>query len=92
MTTPGIDLPVERVDNVPPRLRLSPLDARILRATDPMRERTAQRVATTADCSEDIAHGCLRRLRGRMLIEPDGRRPTGWLRTRDGDLALEHQP
>ena len=78
--------------NVTPRLRLSALDARVLRATDPIRERTAQRVATIVGCSQDVAHSCLRRLRGRMLVEPDGCRPTGWLRTRDGDRALEHQP
>jgi hypothetical protein len=75
-----------------PRLTLSPLDARVLRATDPLRERTAARVARAADCSESVAHSCLRRLRGRMLVEPDGSRPTSWLRTRDGDRALEHQP
>jgi hypothetical protein len=70
---------------------LNPLDARVLRATDPFRERTAARVALLAVCSEDVAASCLRRLRGRMLIEPDGCRPTGWLRTREGDVALEHQ-
>lgn len=73
-------------------LRLSPLDVRVLRATDPFRERTAARVARAVGCSEDVAASCLRRLRGRMLVEPDGCRPTGWLRTHDGDVALEHQP
>jgi hypothetical protein len=73
-------------------LSLSPLDARVLRATDAFYVRTAERVARLADCSEDVASSCLRRLRGRMLVEPDGSRPTGWLRTRDGDLALEHHP
>jgi hypothetical protein len=73
-------------------LTLGPLDARVLRATDPFRERTAERVARLADCSEDLAGSSLRRLRGRMLVEPDGCRPTGWLRTRVGDVALEHQP
>jgi hypothetical protein len=73
-------------------LTLSPLDARVLRATDPFRERTVGRVARLADCSEDLAGSSLRRLRGRMLVEPDGCRPTGWLRTREGDVALEHQP
>jgi hypothetical protein len=73
-------------------LMLSPLDARVLRATDPLRERTVGRVAQLAGCSEDVAHSCLRRLRGRMLVEVDGSRLTGWLRTREGDVALEHEP
>ena len=73
-------------------LTLSALDARVLRATDPFRERTVERVAVLAGCSEDVARSCLRRLRGRMLIEPDGCCPTGWLRTRGGDVALEHAP
>ena len=72
--------------------QLSPLDARVLRAVDPLRERTVARIAKLAGCCEDIASSSLRRLRGRMLIEPDGSRPTGWLRTREGDLMLEHQP
>jgi hypothetical protein len=92
MTIRDVDLTGERAVSVPPRFTLSPLDARVLRATDPMRERTAERVATMIECSEDVARSCLRRLRARMLVEPDGCRPTGWLRTRDGDLALEHQP
>jgi hypothetical protein len=71
---------------------LSPLDARVLRATDPLRERTAARVAERAGCGEDVAASCLGRLRVRMLVEVDGCRPTGWLRTRRGDLCLEHQP
>lgn len=71
---------------------LSPLDARVLRAVEPMRERTAARVAQLVGCAEDVAASSLRRLRGRTLIEPDGCRPTGWLRTRHGDLFLEHQP
>jgi hypothetical protein len=71
---------------------LSPLDARVLRAVDPMRERTAARIAELAGCRQDVASSSLRRLRGPMLIEPDGSRPTGWLRTHRGDLALEHQP
>jgi hypothetical protein len=74
------------------RSQLSPLDARVLRATDPLRKRTAARIAERVGCGEDVAGSCLRRLRGRMLVEVDGRRPTGWLRTRDGDLVLEHQP
>jgi hypothetical protein len=92
MTIPGIDLSQQPAASIPPRLTLSPLDAQVLRATDPLRERTAQHIATMIDCSQDVARSCLRRLRGRMLVEPDGRRPTGWLRTHDGDLALEHQP
>lgn len=74
------------------RLELSPLDARVLRATDPRWERTAGRIAEQVGCREDVAVSCLRRLRGRMLVEDDGGRPTGWLRTLDGDLVLEHQP
>ncbi len=73
------------------RLELIPLDARVLRATDPLRERTAARIAERVGCREDVAASALRRLRGRMLVEVDGCRPTGWLRTRDGDLVLEHQ-
>jgi len=73
-------------------LTLSALDARVLRATDPLRERTAVRVAGIVGCSEDVAASCLRRLRGRMLVEVDGCRPTGWLRTDRGDVALEHAP
>ena len=75
-----------------PWLQLTLLDARVLRATDAYRERTAERVARMAGCSEEEARRSLRRLRGKMMIEPDGRRPTGWLRTRRGDLALEHAP
>jgi hypothetical protein len=73
-------------------LTLSALDVRVLRATDALRERTAERVAGIVGCSEDVAASCLRRLRGRMLVEVDGCRPTGWLRTHRGDVALEHQP
>lgn len=71
-------------------LGLSLLDARVLRATDAFGVRRVERVARLAGCSEEIAHSCLRRLRGRMLVEVDGSRPTGWLRTHRGDLALEH--
>ncbi len=73
-------------------LTMSALDARVLRATDPSRERTVARVAGIVGCSEDVAGSCLRRLRGRMLVEVDGCRPTGWLRTHRGDVALEHTP
>ena len=73
-------------------LTLGELDVRVLRVTDPRHERTAARVAGLVGCSEDVAASCLRRLRGRMLVEVDGCRPSGWLRTHDGDVALEHQP
>ena len=69
-------------------LMLSALDARVLRATDPVCVRRVERVARLAGCSEDVARSCLRRL----LVEDDGSRPTGWLRTRHGDVALEHAP
>lgn len=74
----------------PSRLALSPLDARVLRATEPLRERTPERVARLAGCSEELALSSLRRLRRRMLVEDDGCCPARWLRTYDGDLALEH--
>jgi hypothetical protein len=73
-------------------LALSPLDARVLRATEPFRERTAARVAKQAGCAEDVCLSALRRLRGRMLVEVDGSRPSRWLRTHHGDVALEHHP
>jgi hypothetical protein len=73
-------------------LTLSRLDVRVLRATDAFDVRTVERVARLADCSEDVARSSLRRMRGQMLVEPDGSRPSRWLRTRDGDVALEHQP
>jgi hypothetical protein len=62
-------------------LTLNAVDARVLRAADPSRVRTAERVAGLACCSEDPAGRSLRQLRGRMLVEVDGSRPTGWLRT-----------
>jgi hypothetical protein len=67
-------------------LTVSPLDARVLRATEPFRERTAARVAQRACCAEDVALSSLRRLRGRMLVEVDGSRPSRWLRTHHGDV------
>jgi hypothetical protein len=76
----------------PAWLALSALDARVLRATDPFRKRSVERVARLAGCSEELARSSLRRLRGRMLVEVDGCRPTGWLRACHGDLALEHHP
>jgi hypothetical protein len=71
---------------------LSPIDARVLRAVDPSYIRTLARIAKLADCAEDLAASALKRLRRRLLIEPDGSRPTGWLRTHRGELFLEHQP
>jgi hypothetical protein len=71
---------------------LSALDARVLRAVDPSYIRTLARIAKLAGCAEDLAASALKRLRRRMLIEPDGSRPTGWLRTHRGELFLEHQP
>lgn len=73
-------------------LALNPLDARVLRATDALRVRRVARVARLACCSEELVRSSLGRLRAGMLVEPDGCRPTGWLRTHRGDLALEHQP
>jgi hypothetical protein len=71
---------------------LSPLDARVLRAVDPTYIRMLPRIAQLAGCGEDLAASALKRLRRRMLIEDDGRRPMGWLRTHRGELFLEHQP
>lgn len=71
---------------------LSPLDARVLRAVDPFYIRTVERVAKLAGCDQDVATSALKRLRVRMLIEDDGCRPMGWLRTHRGELFLEHQP
>ena len=92
MTLPNIDLASPPAGSISRRFALTALEARVLRATSPTRERTVQRIATMIDCPEDVARSCLRRLRARTLIEPDGCRPTGWLRTHEGDLALEHQP
>ena len=75
-----------------PWLQLTVLDARALRATDAYRERSAECVARMAGCSQEEARRSLKRLRGKLMIEPDGRCLTGWLRTRRGDLALEHAP
>lgn len=71
---------------------LSPLDARVLRAVDPFYIRSVERVAKLAGCGEQLAASALKRLRRRMLIEDDGCRPMGWLRTYRGELFLEHQP
>ena len=73
-------------------LRLSALDARVLRATDARYERSPEKVGEVAGCAADVALSALRRLRGACLVEDDGCRPQRWLRTYRGDVALEHQP
>jgi hypothetical protein len=73
-------------------LRLSTLDARVLRATDARYERSPEKVGELAGCAADVALSALRRLRGACLVEDDGCRPLRWLRTYRGDVALEHQP
>ena len=73
-------------------LRLSGLDARVLRATDCRYERSPEKVGELAGCAADVALSALRRLRVRDLVEDDGERPQRWLRTRRGDVALEHRP
>lgn len=72
-------------------LQLSALDVRVLRATLALQERTTARVAQLVGCEEDVAGSCLRRLRAQMLVEVYAYHPTGWIRTCDGDVALEHQ-
>jgi hypothetical protein len=71
---------------------LGALDARVLRAADARCVRTVERVVERAGCGEDVAKSVLLRLRVRMLVEDDGCRPSGWLRTYAGEVALEHQP
>jgi hypothetical protein len=61
-------------------LGLAPLDARVLRATDAYRERTAERVARLAGCSEEEARRSLKRLPPRS-----GARPTA-VNGRPGEL------
>jgi hypothetical protein len=73
-------------------LRLSALDARVLRATDARYERSPERIGELTGCAADVALSALRRLRGAWLVEDDGCRPQRWLRTYRGDVALEHQP
>ena len=73
-------------------LRLSRLDVRVLRATDARYERSPEKVGEFAGCAADVALSCLRRLRNAYLVEDDGCRPQRWLRTYDGEVALEHQP
>ena len=46
---------------------LSPLDARVLRATDAFDVRRIDRVAWLAGCSEELAASSLRRLRRSLL-------------------------
>ena len=70
----------------------SALDARVLRGTEARYERSPERVGELAGCAADVALSVLRRLRGAYLVEDDGCRPQRWLRTYDGDVALEHQP
>ena len=72
-------------------LTLSALDARVLRATDARYERSPEKVGELAGCAADVALSTLRRFRGVDLVEDDGCRPQRWLRTYDGDVALEHQ-
>jgi hypothetical protein len=73
-------------------LPVSELDARVLRATDCRYERSPEKVGELAGCAADVALSCLRRLRNAYLVEDDGCRPQRWLRTYDGEVALEHQP
>jgi hypothetical protein len=74
------------------RRELSSLDARVLRATDARCERSPEKIGELAGCAADVALSALRRLRCTCLVEDDGERPPRWLRTHDGDVALEHQP
>jgi len=74
------------------RRELSALDARVLRATDARYERSPERIGELAGCAPDVALSALRGLLGVCLVEDDGERPERWLRTHDGDVALEHQP
>lgn len=71
---------------------LSALDARVLRATDARYERSPEKIGQLAGCAADVTLSTLRRLRGAWLVEDDGERPQGWLRTHRGDIALEHAP
>jgi hypothetical protein len=76
----------------PAWLVVGEFDARVLRATDALHARTAERVGELVGCTGDVAASCLRRLRVRMLVEPDRYGPRGWRRTWWGDVALEHAP
>jgi hypothetical protein len=74
------------------RRELSPLDARVLRATDARYERSPEKIGQLAGCAADVALSVLRRLRVVCLVEDDGERPQRWLRTHAGDVVLERQP
>jgi hypothetical protein len=69
---------------------ISQPDARVLRSTDPIQTLTADRIGQRAGVQPDVALSCLRRMRGRYLVEDDYSRPAGWVRLRLGDVALEH--
>jgi len=71
---------------------LSALDARALRATDALDQRSPEKIGELAGRAADVALSALRRLRACYLAEDDGRRPRRWLRTHFGDVALEHTP
>jgi len=72
---------------------LSPLDARVLRATDPLLTCSVQRVALLAGCGDGVARSSLGRLRRWLLVEKDrSSRPARWWRTAYGDVALWHEP
>ncbi len=72
--------------------RLSPLDARILRACDPDRVRPPARIGELAGCAPDVARSRLVALRVSYLVEDDGERPQRFIRMPRGDVALEHAP
>ena len=70
---------------------LPDLDGRVLRATPP-HGRSALLIADHAGCLPDVL-STLRRLRGQGLVEDDGYRPPReWIRTHQGDAALEFVP
>ena len=75
-----------------PQRELSSLDARVLRAADARCVRSPEKIGELAGCAADVALSTLRRLRCACLVEDDGERPQRWLRTHDGDVALEYQP
>jgi hypothetical protein len=61
-----------------------------LRATDPSRERSPERIGQLAGRQPDVALSALERLRVPGLVEDNGCRPRRWLRTSRGDVLLEH--
>ncbi len=68
---------------------LSPLDRRVLMATDPGWHRHPEQIAEDAGVATDVALSTLRRLRSRYLVESNNRRrPATWIRTPRGDAAL----